>query len=62
MVYIPPMNAMFATEPQRAWELAATMVISSMILLAVEVEKWIKRRLARGGSGPGQGGQTSHMR
>src|SRR5262249_12414513 len=62
VVYVPAMNAMFATEPLRAWELAATMVISSMILLAVEIEKWIKRRLARGGSAPGDGGQTSLMR
>ena len=53
VVYLPAMNAMFATEPLRAWELAATIIISSMVLLAVEVEKWIKRRLSRGGSGPG---------
>src|SRR5262245_45484678 len=36
------------SEPLRAGELAATMVISSMVLLAVDIEKWIKRRLSRG--------------
>lgn len=47
-VYVPSMNVIFATEPLSAWELVAAMTISSMVLLAVEVERWITRRLSCG--------------
>jgi Ca2+-transporting ATPase len=43
-IYVPALNPIFKTEPLDGGELAACLVISSVVLLAVEVEKWLVRR------------------
>jgi Ca2+-transporting ATPase len=43
-IYVPALNPIFKTEPLDGSELAACLVISSVVLLAVEVEKWLMRR------------------
>ncbi len=42
-IYLPLFNAWFKTEPLSAGELAACLVLSSVVLLAVEVEKCLLR-------------------
>src|SRR5262249_32413885 len=44
IIYLPAMNNLFSTKPLRAVELANSLVIGSVILFAVEIEKWIRRR------------------
>jgi Ca2+-transporting ATPase len=43
-VYVPALNPIFKTEPLDAGELAVCLVISGVVLLAVEIEKWLMRR------------------
>jgi Ca2+-transporting ATPase len=43
IIYFPAMNNLFGTRPLRAVELASTLLIGSVILFAVEIEKWIRR-------------------
>jgi Ca2+-transporting ATPase len=43
-IYVPALNPIFKTEPLDAGELAACLVISGVVLLAVEIEKWMVRR------------------
>jgi Ca2+-transporting ATPase len=43
-IYVPALNPIFKTEPLDASELAACLVISGVVLLAVEIEKWLVRR------------------
>ena len=43
-IYVPALNPIFKTEPLDIGELAACLVISSVVLLAVEIEKWLVRR------------------
>jgi Ca2+-transporting ATPase len=45
-VYLEPLNHVLKTEPLGLAELALTIGTASVVLLAVEVEKWIKRRKA----------------
>jgi len=45
-IYIPALNPIFKTEALEAGELAACMVISALVLLAVELEKWLARKEA----------------
>ena len=42
-IYVPALNSIFKTEPLSPVDLAATLVISSGVFVAVEIEKWIKR-------------------
>src|SRR5215471_6694642 len=46
IIYTPAMNDLFRTQPLRAIELAGTLLIGSIILFAVEMEKWIRRNRA----------------
>ena len=50
-VYVPALNTVFKTQPLSPGELAVTLGLSSLIFLAVEAEKWVKRTgIARHGA------------
>jgi Ca2+-transporting ATPase len=44
LVYVPVMNDLFGTKPLAFRELAATVLIGVVVFVAVEIEKWIRRR------------------
>lgn len=46
-LYLPAANAILRTEPLSATELAATLALSSVVFVAVEIEKLVKRRVHR---------------
>jgi Ca2+-transporting ATPase len=43
-IYVPTLHPIFKTEALDAGELAACLVISGVVLLAVEFEKWLMRQ------------------
>ncbi len=43
-IYIPAFNPVFKTVPLSAWELFITLLLSSIVFFAVEIEKWFFRR------------------
>ncbi|MBN2870057.1 MAG: cation-transporting P-type ATPase, partial [Campylobacterales bacterium] len=43
-VYVPFLNPIFNTEPLTWDELLITLLLSSVVFIAVEIEKWVKRR------------------
>jgi len=43
-VYIPVLNPVFKTQPLTAWELALVLGLSTIVFIAVEIEKYFKRR------------------
>jgi len=43
-IYIPALNPVFKTEPLTLNELALTLILSSVVFFAVEIEKWWKRK------------------
>jgi P-type Ca2+ transporter type 2C len=47
VIYAPILNRLFNTQPLRAVELAWTVVSGSIIFLAVELEKWFRRKKTR---------------
>jgi P-type Ca2+ transporter type 2C len=47
VIYIPPLNQLFTTEPLSAVELAMALGISALVFVAVELEKWVKRKRGR---------------
>jgi P-type Ca2+ transporter type 2C len=44
VLYVPALNRVFATSPLNVIELASAVIIASLIFVAVEIEKWLKRR------------------
>lgn len=44
VIYTPALNAIFYTQPLPMFDLAVCMGLSSLILFAVEIEKWLVRR------------------
>ncbi|MGB8720029.1 MAG: HAD-IC family P-type ATPase, partial [Desulfobacterales bacterium] len=48
-IYVPFLNPIFKTQPLTAGELAATLGLSTVVFLAVELEKAIKRSRTGGG-------------
>jgi Ca2+-transporting ATPase len=43
-IYVPALNSIFKTVPLSLPELATILVIAAVVFVAVEVEKWVKRR------------------
>jgi Ca2+-transporting ATPase len=43
-IYVPALNDVFRTQPLSAGELALTLAIAGVVFVAVEIEKWVKRR------------------
>jgi len=43
-IYIPMLNSIFKTEPLSISELAICLALSSVVFIAVEIEKWLMRR------------------
>jgi Ca2+-transporting ATPase len=46
-IYILPLNKIFKTQPLTAPELALVLALSSVVFVAVEIEKLFKRRPER---------------
>lgn len=46
IIYIPACNVIFKTQPLTYFELAVTIIVSSSIFWAVEIEKWLKTKPA----------------
>ena len=44
VIYVPAFNGIFHTQPLPLFDLAVCLGVSSMILVAVEIEKWLARR------------------
>jgi Ca2+-transporting ATPase len=43
-IYVPAFNPIFKTEPLSINELALCLALSSVVFIAVEIEKWLIRR------------------
>jgi len=46
-IYVPALNGVFKTEPLSAVELALAAAVAGLVFVAVETEKWAKRRRGR---------------
>ncbi|MDX2456355.1 MAG: calcium-translocating P-type ATPase, PMCA-type [Gammaproteobacteria bacterium] len=44
VVYLPVLNDIFHTQPLPLYDLAVCLMLSSLVLFAVEIEKWLMRR------------------
>ena len=44
VIYVPALNPVFHTQPLPMFDLAVCLVLSSLVLFAVEIEKWLVRR------------------
>ncbi len=44
VIYLPALNAIFHTHPLPMFDLAVCLALSSSVLVAVEIEKWLARR------------------
>jgi P-type Ca2+ transporter type 2C len=45
-IYVPVLNAVFHTQPLNFMEMVLVLCVSSLVFVAVEIEKWIKRRMS----------------
>jgi Ca2+-transporting ATPase len=43
-LYVPALNRIFRTEALSAGELVLCLALSSVVFVAVEIEKWVRRR------------------
>ena len=43
-IYVPSLNPIFKTEPLSRGELALSLLLSTVVFVAVEIEKWMVRR------------------
>jgi len=44
VIYLPALNSIFYTQPLPLYDLAVCLALSSLVLFAVEIEKWLVRR------------------
>ena len=44
VIYLPVLNGIFHTEPLPLYDLTVCLLLSSLVLVVVEVEKWLLRR------------------
>ncbi|MCB1745037.1 MAG: cation transporting ATPase C-terminal domain-containing protein, partial [Gammaproteobacteria bacterium] len=44
VIYVPVLNPIFKTQPLPLFDLSVCFALSSLVLVAVEVEKWLVRR------------------
>ncbi len=44
VIYMPSFNSIFHTQPLPIFDLAVCLLLSSLVLVAVEIEKWLVRR------------------
>ncbi len=44
VIYLPALNSIFYTQPLPMFDLAVCLALSSLVLFAVEIEKWLVRR------------------
>ncbi|MGB5520523.1 MAG: cation transporting ATPase C-terminal domain-containing protein, partial [Gammaproteobacteria bacterium] len=44
VIYVPALNGIFYTQPLPLFDLAVCLALSSLVLFAVEIEKWLVRR------------------
>ena len=44
VIYVPALNSIFHTQPLPMFDLAVCLLLSSLVLFAVEIEKWLVRR------------------
>ena len=44
VIYVPAFNPIFKTQPLPLFDLAVCFALSSLSLVAVEIEKWLMRR------------------
>ena len=44
VIYVPALNTIFHTQPLPMFDLAVCLALSSLVLVAVEIEKWLVRR------------------
>jgi Ca2+-transporting ATPase len=44
VIYVPALNDVFYTQPLPMFDLAICLALSSLVLFAVEIEKWLIRR------------------
>ena len=44
VIYLPAFNGIFHTQPLPLFDLIVCLLLSSLVLVAVEIEKWLVRR------------------
>ncbi|ATX81690.1 Ca2+-transporting ATPase [Mariprofundus ferrinatatus] len=44
VIYLPALNTLFHSQPLPVFKLAVCLILSSLLLVVVEIEKWLVRR------------------